>query len=128
MTQLIHHRHINDTRTALSVTLKQRNESGVLTVVDLTGYLEPPAVDPTPLTVKFKMVDSEGNVIIEETATGVTIDDDAAGKVSYDFSSTGVLTGGTYYGYFIVYVWQSTTEFDHFPVEHHQLKIILSED
>ena len=116
MTQLIHHRHITDTRTALSTTLKQKNTSGVLTVVDLTG----------PLVVKFKMVDSEGTVIIAETATGITIDSAAGGQVSYDFSSAGVLTGGTYYGYFVVY--NASSEGDHFPVEHRALKIVLSAD
>jgi hypothetical protein len=116
MTQQIHHRHITDTRTVLSVTLKQRNASRVLTVVDLTG----------PLTVKFKMVDSEGTVVIEETVSGVTIDSETEGQVSYDFSSSSVTTGGTYYGYFIVY--NGSNEGDHFPVEHRALKIILSAD
>lgn len=128
MSQLIHHRHITDTRTPLSVTLKQRNSAGTLTVVDLTGFLDPPDLEPTPLVVKFKMVDADGTVVIAETDVGVTIDDAAAGEVSYDFSSSEVTTGGTYYGYFVVYTWQSSTEFDHFPVEHHQLKIVLSAD
>lgn len=115
MTQAIHYRHITDTRTALSATLKQRNPSRVLTVVDLT-----------PCTVAFKMVDADGVVVIEETSDGVTIDSPTGGQVSYDFSSAGVLTAGTYYGYFIVYDGSLGT--DHFPSRHQELKIVLSAD
>lgn len=115
MTQQIHHRHINDTRTALSATLKQKNTSGVLTAVDVTS-----------LTVKFKMIDVEGNEVIAETESGVSKDSPTEGQVSYDFSSSSVDAGGTYYGYFVVY--NDSSEGDHFPVEHRALKIVLSAD
>ena len=64
-----HRRHITDTRTALSVQLKQKNEAGTDTVVDLTG-----------LTVKFKLYDSAGTVVVSETQTGVTVSDAVTGK------------------------------------------------
>ena len=116
MTIQIHHRHISDTRTVLSTTLKQKNPAGVMEVVDLTG----------PLTVKFKMIDGEGNIIIPLTSVGVVINSLVGGQVSYDFSSAGVTTGGTYYGYFVVY--NATSEGDHFPVENRALKIVISGD
>lgn len=97
-----HRRHITDTRTLLSVTLKQPDEAGDLQPVDLTG-----------LVVKFKMINSAGTSIIAETTTGVQVSSAAEGEVDYDFSSGAVATAGTYYGYFVVYDGSQT---DHFPV------------
>jgi hypothetical protein len=48
------------------------------------------------------MVDSEGNDVVEETTTGVTVVDATAGKVQYDFQDADVDEAGDYYGYFIV--------------------------
>ena len=104
-----HRRHITDTRTALSVQLKQKNEAGTDTVVDLTG-----------LTVKFKLYDSAGTVVVSETQTGVTVSDAVTGKVDYDFQSANVATPGAYYGYFVVY---DGSETDHFPVKSKDLII-----
>ena len=109
-----HIRHINDTRTVLPVQLKQPNESGVDTVVDLTG-----------LNVKFKMVDQYGTDVIAETDTGVTVSDATNGKCQYDFSSSGVDTAGLYYGYFTV---TDAGESDHFPVASRELTILIQAD
>jgi len=103
MAEVIHTRHITDTRTVLAVTLKQPNESGTETAVNLTG-----------LTVQFRMVDSDGVDVIALTSTGVSVTDAAAGKVSYTFSSGGVATAGRYTAYFVVTGGVAT---DHFPVE-----------
>jgi len=113
--QQIHYRHTNDTRTLLYATLKQPNESGVETVVNLTG-----------LTVKFKMVNAaDGTVEIAETATGVTVETAASGTVKYDFSAESVDNAGKYWGYFVVY---STTETDHFPRQCGGLEIRIDSD
>jgi hypothetical protein len=109
-----HRRHIGDLRTVLPVTLVQPNASNVLTAVNLTG-----------LTVKFKMVDEAGTAIVAETQTGVTVVTAASGTVNYDFSSAGVTTAGTYYGYFVVY---DSGEADHFPVQSRGLKIRFDSD
>lgn len=106
--------HLNDTRTVLPGELKQPNEAGVNTVVDLTG-----------LTVTFKMVDQYGTAVIAETATGVTVTDATNGKCQYDFSSSGVDTAGLYYGYFIV---TDGGESDHFPVTSRELTILIQAD
>lgn len=109
-----HRRHVGDTVTALAVQLKQKNEAGVLSVVDVTGK-----------TVKFKMVDQTGTVVIAETDTGVSTEDAINGKVSYAFSAAGVAAAGTYYGYFTVY---SSAVFDTFPAIRQDLVIVLYED
>ena len=92
----------------------QPNSSGVLTAVNLTG-----------LTVKFKMVDESGTVVVAETQTGVSVVTAASGTVNYDFSAAGVDAAGTYYGYFVVY---DSGESDHFPVRSRDLKIRIDDD
>lgn len=114
MKQQTRRRHINDTRTVLSAALKQDNPSGVESVVVLTGK-----------TVKFKMVDAAGAVVIAETDTGVTVESGVDGTVYYDFSAASVDTAGTYYGYFVVY---DGTKADHFPVQGRGLKIRIDGD
>lgn len=106
--------HTTDTRTKLSVELKQPNISGVDTVVDLTG-----------LTVEFKMVDGDGATVVTKTATGITVTDATNGLVEYDFQSAGVATPGMYYGYFVV---TDTGETDHFPVCTGDLRIEIEAD
>jgi hypothetical protein len=114
MTEQTHTRHITDTRTVLAATLKQPNESGVDTVIDLTG-----------LDVEFKMVNQSGVAVIAQTATGVTVTDAAAGEVEYDFSTAGVATAGRYYAYFVVI---DSTETDHFPVTARELIVCIEGD
>ena len=109
-----HYRHVADTRTVLPVALVQPNSSGTDTAVDLTG-----------LTVKFKLVDPNGVAVVAETETGVTVTAAASGYVQYDFSSAGVTTAGTYYGYFVVY---DGSESDHFPVMARDLVVIIHGD
>lgn len=114
MKQETRRRHVNDTRSVLSAALKQDNELGVESVVPLTGK-----------TVKFKMVDATGAVVIAETETGVTVESAADGKVYYTFSESEVGTSGTYYAYFVVY---DDTKKDHFPVQGRGLKIRIDGD
>lgn len=115
MTQQIHRRRVGDLRTVLSVTLKQPNESGTLTVVDLTG-----------LTVTFKMINAaDGTTEIAATSTGVTVVTAASGTVNYDFSSGGVDTAGVYWGTFTV---TDTGQTDAFPVATKDLKIVIDSD
>lgn len=114
MTIVTHDVHKSDTANALAAQLKRKNAAGTLTAVDLTG-----------LTVKFKMVNSSGTVVVAETETGVTVTDASNGKVTYDFQSADVTTAGEYYGYFVVY---TGAESDTFPVNRRGLKIVVHDD
>jgi hypothetical protein len=114
MVEQTHTRHITDTRTVLPVVLKQPNEAGVDTIIDLTG-----------LTVEFKMQDHAGAVVVAQTSTGVSVTDAAAGEVQYDFASAGVDTPGRYYAYFVV---SDGGESDHFPVRSRELIICIEGD
>jgi hypothetical protein len=93
---------VGDTLTPLGCQLKQVNASGVLTPVSLAGA-----------TVKFKMSDTDGVIVVTETETGVTVVDATTGKVSYDFQAADVDTAGIYYGRFVVY---SGLEKDTYPI------------
>lgn len=106
--------HKGDTRTLLSVELKQQDAAGTELAVDLTGF-----------TVQFKMVDENGTDVIAQTSTGVTVSNPGAGLVSYDFSSSGVDTAGTFYGYFVI---TDGGETDHFPVKQRDLVIHIEDD
>jgi len=112
MTIKRHELSVGDTLTPMGATLQQKNASGVLAAVDLTG-----------LTVKFQMVDSAGTVKVAETTTGVTVTDAAAGKVQYDFQSADVDTEGTFYGWFTVY---SGSERDTYPIGGRELVIVIT--
>lgn len=110
-----HRRRVGDTLTALSVTLQQPNESGVLAAVNLTGK-----------TVSFKMVNmADGTTKVAMTDTGVTVVTAASGAVDYDFQSGGVDAAGVYLGTFVV---TSATETDSFPVKQQELRIIIDSD
>ena len=105
-----HARRIGDTRTALSVTLKQRDTNGVLQYVDLTG-----------LTVAFEMRNAAtGEVKIAETTTGVTASSPTTGRVDYTFSAAGVDTAGVYNATFLV---TQSGRADRFPVEVNHLVV-----
>lgn len=108
-----HELSVGDTLTPLAVQLKQRNASGVLTAVDLSG-----------LTVKFQMVDSSGATVVAETVTGVTVTTAASGLVQYDFQAADVDEAGTFYGWFTVY---SGAEHDTYPANGRKLVIVISE-
>ena len=92
---------VGDTLTPMGVQLKQRNTSGVLAAVNLTGA-----------TVKFSMVAEDGTVIVDEATTGVTVTDAEEGQVQYDFQAADVEEAGTFYGWFTVY---SSGERDTYP-------------
>jgi hypothetical protein len=99
-----------DSLTPIGVQLKQRNSSGTLSPVDLSGK-----------TVKALVVDADGAAAVAETTTGVVVADEDNGKVSYDFlAGASALAEGTYYLYFRVY---SGTERDTYPTAEKGLKI-----
>lgn len=108
-----HRRRVGDTRTVLNATLKQPNESGVLTVVDLTGK-----------TVAFSMVNAATNAV-KVNAQTCTVTTAASGQCHYDFVSADVDTAGVYWGTFTV---TESTETDSFPVDAKRLKIIIDSD
>ncbi len=103
---------VGDTLTPIGVQLKQKNNSGVLAVVDLTG-----------MTVKFKMVSSAGVVIVAETANNVSVTAAITGKVQYDFQAADVDTVGVYYLWFTAY---TGAERDTFPVGGRELRLVIS--
>ena len=104
---------VGDTLTPLGCQLRQLDDVGVYTNVNLTG-----------LTVKFQMVAEDGTVVVIETATGVTVNNATLGKVQYDFQAADVDTAGVYYGWFTVY---DGTEKDTYPAKGRQLRITISD-
>lgn len=101
---LIHRRVVGDTLSPLPVTI-QRDGA---------------AVDLTNRVVKVQVNDSDGNVVVAPTTAGVTVTSAVDGEVDYDFASTGVDEGGTFYVYFLVHGITgggSDTEFDTYPPE-----------
>jgi len=109
----VHKMIVGDTLTPLGVQLLQRNTLGALTAVDLTDR-----------TVKFRMVANDGTVIVDDSETGVTIEDAESGRVSYDFQAADVASAGTYYAWFRVF---SGSERDTFPADGRSLSIVISE-
>lgn len=93
------YRQVGDTLTPIAGQLLRPDN----TVVDLTG-----------LTVSFVMYNTQGNVKVEETEDGVTVDDAEQGKVSYSPSAADVDTAGTYYAYFLA---AAGSRLDSFPVQ-----------
>lgn len=107
-----HEIYYGDSLTPIGLKFKRKNTSGDLANVDLSG-----------LTVKVLICDHQGNVVVPETATGVTVTSATAGEVSYDFpTGADALEGGTYYLYARVY---SGTERDTYPVAAKQMKILV---
>ena len=90
-----------DKLAPLAAQLKQKNASGAYEAVDLTQY-----------TIKFRMCDEDGAVVIAETEDDVMTVDAEEGKVYYDFQESYDV--GTYYCWFLVY---SGNECDTFPVD-----------
>ena len=98
-----------DTRTPIGAILKQRNSSGTLTPVDLSGK-----------TLKFHMVKANGTVVVDEASA--TITDATGGEVQYDPEASEV-TAGVYYAWFIVV--DGSGEEDTFPVGGRKFQIII---
>ena len=107
----VHKISLGNTLTPLGCQLRQLGTDGLYAGVNLAG-----------LTVKFTMIAEDGTVVVAETATGVTVVTAATGYVQYDFQAADVDVAGTFYGYFNVY---SGTEFDTYPAEERQLKIVI---
>jgi len=118
MTQQIRRVHKGDSRTLISMYLKQQNTAGTsFDAVNLTGL--------TSGAVKFKMVNSASGVeVIALTETGVTFSADATGLVNYTFQSP-TFVAGLYHGFFVLTVSGKT---DHFPIEPGDLQIQISDD
>jgi len=99
MARKTQHRQVGDRRTAIAAQLVRPDG----TAVDVTG-----------LTVKFKMVDSQGTAVVAETTDNVTVNDATNGKVYYAPAAADVDTAGTFHAYFVVY---DGTLGESFPVE-----------
>jgi hypothetical protein len=103
MTIIYHEFTVNDTLKPLNCQLQYENSAGVMVNMILTG-----------LTVKFKMVDNSGLVVVNEESA--TIIDAANGIVQFDFIPGNVDTPGTYWGWFIVLGGVGGIERDTYPI------------
>lgn len=104
-------RTVGDTLTPLTVQLKQRDASGVLTAVDLTG-----------LNVKVKSSEEDGTTHFAPKDAIVL--DEITGKVQYDFLAAEVDTAGTYFLWFQV-LDAGEVERDTFPNDGTTFRMIL---
>tara|TARA_R110000751_G_scaffold299171_1_gene409699 strand:+ start:392 stop:739 length:348 start_codon:yes stop_codon:yes gene_type:complete len=104
---------VGDRLTAIAVTIKQPNASGVDTVVDLTGK-----------TVEFRLVDQSGTDIVAQTSTGVTVDVGIAGTCEYAPTAAAVANAGRFYAYFVI---TSGGLENTFPVESRDLVVCIAE-
>ena len=105
----VHRITTGDTLTPLGAQLVQPDVNGNLVAVSLAG-----------LTVKFIMTDSEGDIVVDETETGVTVVTSASGLVQYAFADADVAVAGTYDAWFRVY---SGTKFDTYPSDGGSFKV-----
>ena len=103
MSITVHRITVGDTLSPLAVNLQQKDSTGTLADVDLTGK-----------TVKVKGVKDNGDSWIAETITGVTVADADDGLVQYDFQTADVATAGLFWLWFVVY---SGSEKDTFPAD-----------
>lgn len=102
-------RQLGDTLIAIAGTLKRPNGD---------------VVNPTGLTVKFTMVDSEGGTVkVAETSDNVSVTDAAAGEVQYDPQAADVNEEGTFYAYFVLEDGSGNQE--SFPVKKGDFRIII---
>jgi len=109
---IVHEIGKGSTLTPLYAVLKQKNASGVLEVVNLTGK-----------AVRFTMYDEDGNAIVADGAA--SIEAAADGTVSYDFAAADVDEAGTFFGRFLVYDSYPGGEADKFPPDPDDLQIIV---
>lgn len=105
---------LGDTLDPLYVQLKQKNNAGVLTAVNLSSK-----------RVKFKLISVDGTIVVDFTTDNVSIDSSTDGKVNYDFQSTDIsstaITPGIYFGWFQVV--DSSSNPSTFPPGGRELKI-----
>jgi len=81
------------------------------------------AVNLTDKTMKFAMVDSQGNSKVAETASNVAIVSAAAGTVKYTFQDADVDEAGVFYAYFISEDGLGNQET--FPVKTGDLRVVI---
>lgn len=101
-------RQVGDTQIAIAAALKRAD-----------GAVAP----TTGLTVKFTLIDAQGNVKLAETSSNVSATNAALGLVQYDPQAADVDTEGTFYGYFITE--DGSSKQDTFPVEKGDFKIVI---
>lgn len=80
------------------------------------------AFDTTDYTVKWAMEDIDGSTKVAETASRLTMTDDAAGQGQIDFTSTDVDTEGLFY-IWIVAVHNSTSKRETFPADGRKMAV-----
>lgn len=103
---------VGDTLTPIRARLQQKDASGVLADVDLTG-----------LTIKARGAKDDGTSWIAETVTGVTVVTASSGLVQYDFQTGDVVNPGLFWLLFVVY---NGAERDTFPRDGRGLPIDIT--
>ena len=104
-----------DTRTLISMYLKQPNTAGVLTAADLTGLASG--------AIQFEMYNAADDTeTIALTSTGVTFSADTTGQVNYQFQST--IAAGIYNAWFVL---TESAKPDHFPLEPGLFQVYISD-
>ena len=110
------YRTTGETLTPLGVQLQQRNASGVLADVDLTGK-----------TVKVVVVNEYGTTVVDETTTGVTVTDATTGQVSYSIPST--VTGNNLVYFHVYGTGGDSAKYDIYPTsqpESNRMQVVVS--
>ena len=110
------YRTTGETLTPLGVQLQQRNASGVLTDVDLSGRV-----------VKVVVVNENGTIVVSETTTGVTVTDATTGKVSYSIPAT--VTGNNLVYFHVYGTGGNSSKYDIFPTslpESNRMQVVVS--
>lgn len=113
MPAIFHRRHINDTQKPIYAKLRSKDGTGTWVNENLTGK-----------TVKFRMLNEAGDVIVDDRAASIVTATE--GTVYYTFQGTEVDTLGTYYGYFVVL--DGSSKSNTFPVVKDELVIEIYND
>ena len=89
----VHYAGFGDSLTPLGAVFRQKNTTGRLVAVDLSDR-----------TVNAIVYDDDGNEVLAESSSGVTVIDATAGQVAYDFpDGEDALPVGWYYVQFRAY-------------------------
>lgn len=115
MSLVIHKHMVGDTLTPLGFRLRRRDPGGQWESPNLTGF-----------TVKFRMVAEDGTVIVNDSTTGISLTDAAAGEGQYDFQANDVKDPGTFYAWIRVEN-PATNERDTYPVGRRKFVIVISD-
>jgi hypothetical protein len=109
---------VGATLSPIGATLKQLGTNGRLAATNLTGK-----------TVKVEVRNAQGNVVVAETTTGVTVTGLTTGDVAYAIPAA-LAAGGEFFLYFHVYgAGGESSKYDVFPIpqpEENRMRIVIA--